>query len=319
MANSTKLIVSHAPFWHDGNRISSRSYNLMIAALPAVLFGIYQFGIPAAGVAALSVSTAMIWEYIFDRLAKRPIHIGDGSSAAIGLVLAMMLPATVPWWVVITGTLVTILIGKIIYGGIGGNPFNPVLLGIAILTISWPDFLDFNNMLTNYEVGFSAVYPLTALKFYGPQAVADLSPMDLLMGQQMGALGCTFGLGIILGGLYLIVRGIIRWEISLSFLAGVFVTALLFNMFGPEQYMTPAFHLVTGYTLLGAFFLATEDSSSPVNFLPMILYGLGAGAMTVLIRNIGVYVDGVVLAILLFNIANPLLDKIRPKAIGKVV
>ncbi|MCJ7593613.1 MAG: RnfABCDGE type electron transport complex subunit D, partial [Desulfobacterales bacterium] len=116
---------------------------------------------------------------------------------------------------------------------------------------------------------------------------------------------------------YLILRGFVRWEIPLSFLAGVFVTALIFNVANPEKYANPVFHLLAGYTLLAAFFLAPEDSSSPVNFIPMLIYGAGAGFLTVLIRNIGVFVDGVVFAVLMMNIANPLLDKIRPKAMGR--
>lgn len=112
-------------------------------------------------------------------------------------------------------------------------------------------------------------------------------------------------------------RGHIRWEISLSFIAGLLVTALLFYLVDPDNYANPIFHLLTGYTLIGAFFLATEDSSSPVNFIPMLIYGAGAGILTILIRNIGAFEDGVVFAILMFNVANPLLDKIRPKALGR--
>jgi electron transport complex protein RnfD len=139
------------------------------------------------------------------------------------------------------------------------------------------------------------------------------------MGEQIGGIGATFGLGIIIGGCYLIARGFIRWEISVSFLAGIFFTALIFNGFDPSRFAGPFFHLCTGYTLIGAFFLATEDSSSPTNIIPMIIYGAGGGVLTMLIRNIGVHVDGVIFSVLIMNIINPLLDKIRPKAIGKVV
>ena len=138
------------------------------------------------------------------------------------------------------------------------------------------------------------------------------------MGRQVGGLGSTCGLAIAIGGIYLILRGIIRWEISIAFILGVFISAMLFNMSDPVRYAPPAFHLLTGYTLIGAFFLATESSSSPVNFIPMLVYGALGGVMTVLIRNIGAYVDGVIFAILLINLINPLVDKIRPKAIGKV-
>jgi electron transport complex protein RnfD len=138
------------------------------------------------------------------------------------------------------------------------------------------------------------------------------------MGRQTGGIGSIFGLGLVIGGIYLILRGHIRWEISISFLVSVFVTALIFNRANPEEYAGPLFHILTGYTLIGAFFLLTEDSSSPVNFIPMILYGLLAGVLTVLIRNIGFFADGSVFAILMLNVANPLLDKIRSKAVGKV-
>lgn len=319
MLNHKKLIVSHAPFWHNGSNITVRSYHTMLAAMPAVVFGIFTYGMPALGVLSLSISFAIIWEFLINKITKRTVSIGDGNAALIGLLLGMLLPATSPWWLVITGTLVAVLIGKHIYGGIGGNPFNPVLIGLAILMVAWKDYFDFNQALVNYDLGFAMVYPLAAAKHLGASGIDAFSTMDLLLGQQSGAIGTTFGLGLILGGIYLIIRGFIRWEISVSFLVGVGVTALLFNMSDPSRYVSPVFHLLTGYTLIGAFFLATEDSSSPVNFIPMLIYGAGAGIMTVLIRNIGSYVDGVVFAILLMNLINPLCDKIRPKALGKVV
>jgi electron transport complex protein RnfD len=139
------------------------------------------------------------------------------------------------------------------------------------------------------------------------------------MGRQIGGLGTTFGLGLLVGGVYLILRGFIRWEISLSFLGGVYITAFIFHLADPVRFISPTYHLLTGYTLIGAFFLATEDSSSPVNVLPMFIYGAAGGIMTVLIRNTGAYVDGVILAILVINLIHPLLDKIRPKALGRVV
>ncbi len=317
MPNQKLFVSSHAPYWHNRSSLSAKSYNIMLAALPAVILGIYQYGPPALGVVALSVSTAMIWELIMNYVTKRPVSIGDGNAAVIGLLLAMLLPATTPWWTVVIGTFLAVVVGKQIFGGIGGNPLNPTLVSIAIITLSWKGLLDFDEALVNFDLGFYMVYPLAALKHLGPSVVSNYSVGELLMGQYAGAIGSTFGLGLIIGGIYLILRGMIRWEISISFLVGIFVTALLFNISDSEKYAGPLFHLLTGYTLIGAFFLATEDSSSPVNFIPMLIYGVCAGFLTVLIRNIGAFVDGAVFAILMMNVANPLLDKIRPKALGK--
>lgn len=317
MRNQKLLVSSHAPFWHNGSTITSKNYNIMLATLPAVIFGIIQYGPLALGVVALSVSCAMLWELFFNVLMKRPVSIGDGNAVLIGLLFGMLLPASIPWWAVLAGTFVAIVVGKLIYGGIGCNPLNPSLVSIAILTLSWKGLLDFDEALVNFDLGFKMLYPLGAVKHFGASMSSDYSAVSLLLGQQSGGIGATFGLGLIIGGIYLIIRGYIRWEISGSFLAGVFITALIFNLAGPESYAGPVFHLLSGYTLIGAFFLATEDSSSPVNFIPMLIYGFLAGFITVLIRNMGAFVDGVVFSILLLNVANPLIDKLRPKAVGK--
>ncbi|MCB2146395.1 MAG: RnfABCDGE type electron transport complex subunit D [Deltaproteobacteria bacterium] len=318
--NSKKtLIVSHAPFWHDGSGIPERSYHTIIAALPAAIVGIAFYGTPALGVISLAISSAILWELLLNRAMRQPPTIGNGNAALVGLLLAMVLPASTPWWIVLIGTFLAIVIGMQIFGGIGANPFNPVALAFAILMVSYKNHLDFDAGLVNFTLSFpSSTDPLAALKAFGPSAVEGLNYMDLFLGKQVGALGSTCGLALVLGGLYLILRGFIRWEISVSFLAGVFVTAALFNMADPARFAPPAFHLLTGFTMIGAFFLATETSSSPVNFVPMLIYGALGGVMTVLIRNIGAYVDGVIFAILLINLINPLVDKIRPKAIGKV-
>jgi electron transport complex protein RnfD len=318
MLEQKKLIVSHAPFWHSGHRVTERTYHTMLAALPAVLAGFYYYGMPAVGVVCLSVASAILWELAINLVTKHPITVGDGNAALIGLLLAMLVPATMPWWAVITATFVAILVGKQIFGGIGSNAFNPVAVSVAILMVSWKDLFDFDGMLLNYDFAFATLYPVSAAKYFGAEALSRFSLWNLFMGRQIGGIGATFGLGLLLGGIYLMLRGFIRWEISLTFLAGVYATAFLFNLVDPARFAGPAFHLLTGYTLFGAFFLATEDSSSPVNPIPMLIYGAAGGVMTVLIRNIGAFVDGVILAILVINLIHPLLDKIRPKALGKV-
>lgn len=319
MVDQRKLIVSHAPFWHSGKSVTERNYHTFLAALPAILLGFSHYGMPAVGVICLSVSTAIIWELAINLVSRRPITIGDGNAALIGLLFGMLLPATMPWWAVITGTFIAVVIGKQIFGGIGSNAFNPIAVAAAIMMVSWKDLFDFDGMLLNYDLEFATAYPIAAAKYFGAEGIGAFGLWNLFTGRQIGGIGATFGLGLVLGGGYLILRGFIRWEISISFLVGIYFTAFLFNLFDPIRFVSPAYHLLTGYTLIGAFFLATEDSSSPVNVVPMLIYGAAGGIMTVLIRNIGVYVDGVIMAILIINLVNPLLDKIRPKALGKVV
>ena len=318
MRSEKMFIVSHAPFWHNGSNVAERHIGMLLAALPAVALGIIHYGMPAVGVIALSISTAIFWEWLMNRLTKRTITVADGNAALLGLLFAMLIPATTPWWIVITGTFIMMVIGKHVFGGIGSNPFHPVVVAVMILTVSWGAFLDINAALVNYNFSFNAIYPLTASKNLGPAALTDFTAWNLLLGRQIGGIGTAFGFGLIAGGLYLMAKRYIRWEIVISFLAGIFLTALIFHIAAPDKYAGPLFHLLTGYTLVAAFFLLPEDSSSPVNPVPMLIYGAGAGVMTMLIRNIGVYIDGVLLAILLMNLVNPLLDKIRPKALGKV-
>ena len=319
MPNRVKLTVSHAPFWHDGDSVCKMNLNIMLAAMPAVIFGIVQFGIPALGVILLAVSCSMFFELMMNFVTKRSLSIGDFDAALIGLLFGMMLPATTPWWVVVTGVFVAIVIGKQIYGGLGANPFNPVLIGVAILMVSWPGYFDSDAALLNYTFDYEALAPLAALKHQGVFIIDSFPLMKLFMGQQTGAIGSTFGLGLILGGIYLIVRGYIKWEITIAYIAGIIITALMFNLSDPQTYAGPMFHLFSGYTLFGAIFLATENSSSPVNLIPMLLYGLLGGLMVILIRNIGAYTDGTVFAILLINLINPLIDNIRSKALGRGV
>ncbi len=317
MLNQKLLVSSHAPFCHNGTSIRGRSYDIILASVPAVIVGISKFHAAALAVVAFSMAWAMIWELIMNKAMKRPISIGDGNAAVIGLMFAMMMPATTPWWTIIIGTFLAVVIGKQIFGGIGCNPLNPAVLAIAVLMLSWKGVMNFDQALVNYEFDFFAPNPLGQLKSFGVLLTGAYSTHDLFWGMQAGGIGSSSGFWLILGGLYLFLRGHIRWEIPAAFLIGVFVTALIFNIASPEEYAGPVFHILTGYTLIGAFFLLTEESSSPVNFLPMILFGLLAGVMTVLMRNIGVYIDGTIYAILLVNTANPLLDKIKPKALGK--
>lgn len=318
MTNTT-LIVSHAPYWHNGDSLFKQNLNFLIALLPAAVFGILNFGAPALGVLTLAASSAMLWEVILSVISRQKVAIGNMESAVIGLLFGMMVPATMPWWVVITGTFVTVVLGKFVFGGTGSNPFHPTLVGIAILIMAWPAFLDFDTAYVSYQFDFTALAPLAALKSHGTSVLGSFPTYDLLMGKEVGGIGSTFGLGLIIGGIYLMLKGYTRWEIVVSFIAGILITATIFFVLHPDKYAPPLFHLFSGYTLIGAFFLAVENSSSPVYRIPMLIYGFLGGFMIILVRNIGIYPDGTILSILLINLINPLIDVIKPKALGKGV
>ena len=318
MNNQKKFIVSHAPFLHLGNGVPERNYNTILAMLPAAVMGLAYFGVPALGVLCLSVTSAIGWELLCNKASKRTISVGDGHAVMTGLIMGMLLPATAPYWLVITATFLAIVMGKEIFGGIGANPFSPAALSYAILMVSWKTYMDVDAQLINMEFDFPAFHPLVAAKAFGPESVAGISLGGLIIGKQIGGIGATCGLALILGGIYLIARGFMRWEIPVAFIAGLVVTATLFHMAAPDKYVGPLIHLFSGFSLIGAIFLATDDSSSPVNPVAMLIYGAVGGIMTMVIRNVGMFPDGVIFAILLINLINPLVDKIRPKALGKV-
>jgi len=312
------LIFSPSPHVHSGEKTSWVMYSFVVALVPAMAVGIAMYGMDSVRVIAVAAASAMAFEWVIQKLFRMRVTVQDGSALFTGLLLAMLLPPSVPWWLVVVGTFSAILVGKQIFGGLGGNPFCPALVGWAILRLSWNHHLNFDFSMISYDIGFSAHYPLTMLKSSGAAAASAFPMEDLLLGRQIGGIGATPVLALLLGGVFLIVRGAVNWRIPLSFLAGVLLTGLAFWMTDSSAYANPVFHIVTGNVMLGAFFLASDYSSSPVNRVAMVLFGLGCGFFTVLFRAWSIYPDGVVFAILLMNVLNPLLDRLRPKVRARV-
>lgn len=314
------LTVSRGPHRHCGARISHVSYDFLIALIPAALLGVYHYGFDALRVMGTSVASAMLVEALTQKLLRRPVSLADGSAAVSGLLLAMILPAAAPWYLIIVANAAGIAVVKQCFGGLGANPLNPALVGWAVIRITkgWAGFLDFDLTLVNYDPGFPIAYPLAVLKAKGAGALGAFPLWDLLIGRQTGGIGASAVLLIFIGGLYLVFRGTIRWQIPLFFLVGIGIVSGVFWASNPTTYANPIFHLLTGNAMIGAFFLATDHASSPVNRWALLAYGLGCGAMTVILRVWSVYPDGVVFAILLMNLFVPLLDKLRARPIEPV-
>jgi Na+-translocating ferredoxin:NAD+ oxidoreductase subunit D len=309
------LIVSTGPHWHSGARQPDIALAVLLALVPAAVAGIARYGVDAVGVIGLAMGSAMAAEALWQKLVRRPVTIADGSAAASGLMLALLLPANMPAYMVVVASVLGIVVGKQCFGGLGSNPLNPALVGYAILRITapWAGHLDFDLMLVIYDTGFAKEYPEAVFKALGAAGLAEFRVWDLFLGRQTGGIGSSQIAWLLLGGLFLVARGAIRWQIPVSFLAGAALVSAALNLADADAYAGPLFNLITGNVMMGAFFLATDHASSPVSRWGLVAYGLGCGALTVCFRAWSTYPDGVVFAILVMSIFAPLLDRLRAR------
>jgi electron transport complex protein RnfD len=300
----------------------------MAALAPALLLGFYFYGLRAVIIAVLGVLAAVASEAGIQRLMGKPVMIKDGTAALTGLLLAMLLPATAPWWAVIIGSFVAIFLGKQVFGGLGGNPFNSVLVGWVVLRLSWPAAVGLYCEPVSLSGGWGSLFllddselPLGILKYGDNGGIGDIFGLwPGLIGSVPGGIGSTSVLALLAGGLYLIQRRIIAWQVPVGFLGGMLLFGLIFWLTDSQgdHYANPIYHLVYGYTMIGAFFLATDSTTSPYTFLGGLCYGLGAGVLTMIIRYWGAYQDGVIFALLFLNALTPVLDRLRTKSYGLV-
>ncbi|MCK4836334.1 MAG: RnfABCDGE type electron transport complex subunit D [Candidatus Aminicenantes bacterium] len=309
-----KLIVSSPPHWNNKDSITKIHSHLIIALLPVLIYAVYTYGLHAARIISLSVVTTIASEYFIRKLFGKESTITNGSAVVIGLLFAMLLPPSVPYWLVIMGAFLCIFIGKEIFGGLGSNPLSPVLVGWAITRISWPAYYNLDLASVNYDLGYSFRYPLTLLKKGGTEFISEFKLLDFLLGKQVGGIGTVAVLLLLIGGIYLLLRGVIAWEIPVSFMVGILVVSSVFWLLNNNQYANPLFHLFTGNLMLGIFFLSTDYASSPFNRWGMIVFGFGCGFLTIIFRVWSVYPDGVFFAILIMNLFTPLLDKLKKRS-----
>jgi electron transport complex protein RnfD len=308
-----KLTVSSPPHWHGKLSESKLHMHIILALLPAVIYALFTYKFHAARVIALSVATAVITEYLICRLFKKTATLEDGSAILIGLLYALILPPSIPYWLIVFGAFLAIFIGKQIFGGLGSNPLNPTLVGWAICYISWPAYFNLDLAFVKYSLSFNYRYPLALLKNGGVDQIAEFTPVDLLLGRQVAGIGAAAVLFLIIGGSYLMIRKIIPWEIPAAFAVGLLGMSFIFWLSNPAIYASPLFHLLTGNAIIGIFFLSTDFASSPFNRWGMIIFGLSCGILTIILRAWSVYPDGVIFAIIIMNLATPLLDGIKKK------
>jgi electron transport complex protein RnfD len=326
------LTVSPSPHVHSGDSVKKNMYGVIIAMIPVLLSSIYNFGLGSLVVISTSVLACLFFEYVIQKyMLNGPATIGDGSAVITGMLLAFNMPSNIPVWIIIIGALVSIGIGKMSFGGIGNNPFNPALVGRVFLLISFPvqmtSWAKPGAFPMTYTDAITGATPLGIMKEavktgQEPSTVLQALPsyFDMFWGFTSGSAGEMAGAAILIGFAFMLVRKIISWHIPVAVLASVFVLAGLLHLADTSVYAPPVFHLLSGGVLLGAVFMATDYSSSPMSKKGGFIFGIGIGVITVAIRIFGAYPEGISFAILIMNAFVPLIDKyIKPKRFGEKV
>ena len=318
------LRVNVSPHIRDGDSVPRIMWDVVVSLAPALVVAFFLFGLPVARVMAVSLAGCLFFEWAFLKLRGRESTISDGSAAVTAMLLALNLPPSSPWWMVLAGSFVAMVLGKQIFGGLGHNPFNPALLARVFLLISWP------VQMTTWSPpgGLDTISAATPLGVYKTglitsggiaPALADYSLMDFFLGVQGGSLGEVSAAALLLGAAYLLFRGRITWHIPVTFIGTMFAFCGLFWILDPGRYMDPVFHLFTGGLILGAFYMATDMVTTPVTRKGMLIFGAGCGILTAVIRLWGTYPEGVSFAILLMNSVTPIIDRYtRPRRFGEV-
>lgn len=327
-----KLFVSPSPHIHSGDSVSKNMYGVIIALIPAFMASVWFFGIGSIVITLAAVLSCVLFEYLIQKyMFKTAPTISDGSAILTGLLLAFNIPTTVPIWMIITGSLVTIGIAKMSFGGLGNNPFNPALVGRVFMLISYPVQMTTwpvpmsDNRFTSID-GLTGATPLGVLKEglgKGDKLETILSQMpdlgNMFLGNIGGSAGEISAIALLIGFVYLLWRKIITWHIPVSVIGSVFIFSGILHFANPELTAGPVFHILAGGIMLGAIYMATDYVTSPMTITGMLIYGICIGILTVLIRVFGAYPEGISFAILIMNAFTPLINLyVKPKRFGRV-
>lgn len=324
------LTVSPSPHIHSGDSISKNMYWVLIALIPTYLVSLYNFGLGALVVMLIAIGASLLFEFLITKhLLKQTPKIWDGSALITGALLALNVPTNLPWWIIVIGALIAIGVGKMSFGGLGNNLFNPALVGRVFLLISFPVQMTswptagVNHM--KYVDAATGATPLSVAKEmlagganYSEVVNALPSIQDMLLGFTGGSAGEMAALALLIGLAILLYKKIITWHIPVAIMGTVAVfSAALF--FGGAPTVSPQVHLLSGGLMLGAIFMATDYVTSPMSNKAMIYFGVGIGVITVVVRTYGAYPEGISFAILIMNAIVPLLDKwCKPKRFGTI-
>ena len=311
----SKYTVAPAPHVHGGDSVQKNMLNVILALMPAFLAGIYYFGTGAIVVSGIAILSCVAFEWLITKfLLKKEVQIYDCSAILTGMLLGMNLPSSLPWYMVVIGSLIAIGIGKMSFGGLGNNLFNPALVGRVFLLISFP------AAMTTWPIPAPLTFDgsVDALTAATPLSdLANFAEMDLFLGNSGGSLGETSAVALLLGLIYLLATRTITWHIPVSIIATVLVFTGIMHGVNPEEYASPLLHITSGGILLGSIFMATDYVTSPMTKVGQLIFGVGIGVITVVIRLFGSYPEGVSFAILIMNAVVPLINRyIRPKRFG---
>ncbi len=324
--------ISPSPHTQSTETTKKLMYGVVVALIPAFITSILYFGVSALIVTVTSVVSCLVFEYLIQRFVlRKPLSITDGSAIVTGILLAFNLPSDIPVHIIVIGSLVAIGIAKMTFGGLGNNPFNPALVGRVFMLISFPVQMTTwplpEGFKTSYADAVTGATPLGIIK-EGLKNGDSLSSLmekipnvfHMFMGKMGGSMGEVAAFALLLGFAYLLYRKIITWHIPVSILGTVAVFTTILWLIDPQKNANPLFHVLAGGVLLGAIFMATDYVTSPMYPKAMIIYGIGIGFITVVIRVYGAYPEGVSFAILIMNAFVPLMNAyMKPKRFGEEV
>ena len=301
--------VSAAPHVHAKDSTATLMLDVIAALMPCVVAGIWLFGYRAAIVVAVSVAACVLTELVCQKIAKKPIRINDLSAVVTGIILALNLPSTAPWWMILIGAIIAIGLVKQLFGGIGDNFLNPALTARAVLLASWPARMTATNTASAYPLPFDTVTSATVLT---PETTLNTTMVDMLVGRIPGTIGEVCKVAILLGLVYLLIRRTIIWHIPVVMVGTFMLSAWAFGL-------DPIHAVLSGGILFGAVFMATDYVTSPMTKWGQVIYAAGAGLIVALIRAFGSYPEGVTYAILFMNVVTPLIDRaVKPRIYGEV-